>query len=77
MKVICPVCEFAYETLLRRCPACGRENEACTSRFEEVKLSIDQSVLIPFRRLLDGRDESECVSEAMEAWIDRQPARKK
>lgn len=73
MRVECPRCHGLYDSILRECSLCGCINDACTAKKEELKVSIDQSVLIPFRRALAVADFNldDTVQEALEEWLDR------
>lgn len=77
MLVICPLCNFHYESLCRKCPDCGQPNEACTSKFITVSIEIDECVVVPLRSRAKefGRDECSIIQDAIEQWLDRNPSR--
>lgn len=73
MEVLCSRCRKPYYSVLRDCPKCGAQNEACTSKFELYQVELDDAVVFSLREYArtKGVEPLSLINEAIEEYLDR------
>lgn len=73
MQVVCSRCQKQYYSIMRECPKCGADNEACTAKFEMYQVELDDAVVFALREYARGKqvDPLSLINEAIEEYLDR------